>query len=556
MNLSIIRPSLVSAFSIMLSIILMACATTSQKQIRDDSDVIFNTLVAEFALQENDKEKSAEYYAKALEKSTDVDFITAVIEFSLSNGNYINAIRAAEILFELKPEDETLKRLLPYLYLSTAQPARAISMLDLLADPALIEAIFTKISAVGLLQLDEEKLAGLQQAAEHFADNVSAQYAYAISANYLQLYEKAIIFSDHGLRLAPMSEIGYQIKADALQHLGRDDESATVLRLGLDRDPGNNALRMNYAETLYKLQRNQDAYNQFLRLYQVMPEVSARVLQLLGSVALELDRNEEALEYFQELEDFSGFNLRANYLQAYALYRQNAFSKALALLQNIPSNAGTLFEQAQLLAARIYQDQMMIDEAIAQLRWALEQTKDSDQRINFYIAQGRILSVAEQYTEAHEVYSEAIEDFPGDLTLYLLRAYNGIKMNNISRIEQDVRYILSQDENHVDALNLLGYHLADMNIRLTEARQYLLRAYELSPEDPRIIDSMGWIEFRLQNFAAAENLIRQAIEKHPDPEIYGHLVEILRARNKIQEANKALNEALQTYPDDKYLNSL
>ncbi len=542
--------------SIVLSIVLAACTTTAQWQTQEYSDVIFNTLAAEFALRENDPEESSKYYIKALEKSSDAAFIASAIEFFFSYGNYIDAIRGSEILLKLKPQDETLKKLLPYLYLSTAQADKAIAMLDSFDDRQLTTDVFVKISKVGFLNIDEKKLAGLQKAAKHFSDNAMAQYAYAVSADYFKDYDQAIIFADRGLALAPYVDIGYKVKADALQKSGRPDKSVAVLHAGVGKLPENISLRMSYAQALHGTGKNEEAYRQLMNLYRTMPEASSNVVQLLGTIALELGKNEEALEHFKELENFPGMNLRARYFQAYALFQWKNFISAMHLLQNIPPASGAVFEQANLLIARIYQDQMMIDQAVSHLSEAMAQVEDSERKINFYIAQARILSAAGYYTQAREIYSLAITEFPEHLTFYLLRAFNGIKMNDLETIEKDVHHILSKDVNHVDALNLLGYHLADMNIRLDEAKEYLVRAYKINSEDPRIIDSLGWIEFRLKNFESAERLIRRAIEKYPDPEIYGHLVEILRARNQFLEAENQLNEALQIYPDDKYLKNL
>ena len=556
--LSAINPVANAVCVIFCGVIVAACASMppSEAQTQAYADMVFNVLIAEFALREDDHETAASYYARTLRQSSDATFVAAAVEFFLERGDYENAVAGAEVLLELRPRDVTLKQLLPYLYLITAQPDKVIALLDSYADPQLVTDVFRKVLIVGLSGVDNAKSAALRSVAQHFRSNASAQYAYALSAAYLGHYEQAIAFADRGLTSAPDVVIGYKIKADALQKSGHTGNSLATLRSGVARLPEDISLRMAYARMLYRSGDNTEAYQQLMHLYGSAKPAPQHVVQLLGVVAMELGHNTDALQYFKELAKYPGMRLRARYFRAYALFQQRNFVDAVELLRDIPAMDNDVFERAQLLLARIYQEQMMIDQAVQQLSQAIGQAAASGQQISFYAAQGKILSAAKRHIHAREVYSAAILKFPEHLDFYLLRAYNGIALNDLAAIERDVHHILSKDAQHLDALNLLGYHLADMNIRLDEAKGYLLRAYTISPDDPRIIDSLGWIEFRLKNFAAAEGLIRQAVEQYPNPEIYGHLVEILRSRNQPLKAKKQLDEALRLYPDDEYLKSL
>ena len=108
----------------------------------------------------------------------------------------------------------------------------------------------------------------------------------------------------------------------------------------------------------------------------------------------------------------------------------------------------------------------------------------------------------------------------------------------------------------MDALNSLGYVLADHNVRLDEAKAYIQRAYALQPDNPAILDSMGWVEFRLNNIEVAESFIRRAVASLRHSEVFGHLFEVLCARKRVVEAAAVLAEALTEFPEDDYLQSL
>ncbi len=103
------------------------------------------------------------------------------------------------------------------------------------------------------------------------------------------------------------------------------------------------------------------------------------------------------------------------------------------------------------------------------------------------------------------------------------------------------------------ALNALGYTLADRTTRYEEARQLVEKAHQLKPDDPAILDSLGWINFRLGNMDEAERLLRQALKEFPDHEVAAHLGEVLWTRGKQSEAREVWTEALKTQPDSPIL---
>jgi Flp pilus assembly protein TadD len=90
-------------------------------------------------------------------------------------------------------------------------------------------------------------------------------------------------------------------------------------------------------------------------------------------------------------------------------------------------------------------------------------------------------------------------------------------------------------------------------VRLPEARTLIAQALELTPKDPFIMDSMGWVEFRLGKFKEAETLLRQAYALRPDVEIATHLGEVLWVRGKKSEAQQLLRAALAKEPDNDSL---
>ncbi|MCH9673939.1 MAG: tetratricopeptide repeat protein, partial [Gammaproteobacteria bacterium] len=120
-------------------------------------------------------------------------------------------------------------------------------------------------------------------------------------------------------------------------------------------------------------------------------------------------------------------------------------------------------------------------------------------------------------------------------------------------LERDLRDIISREPNNADALNALGYTLADRMDRYQEALKLVERAYELKPNDHYIIDSMGWVLFRVGRYDEAEKHLRRALELSPDAEIAAHLGEVLWVLGRQREAREVWDTALQATPNDKRL---
>jgi tetratricopeptide (TPR) repeat protein len=128
-----------------------------------------------------------------------------------------------------------------------------------------------------------------------------------------------------------------------------------------------------------------------------------------------------------------------------------------------------------------------------------------------------------------------------------------VGMDRVDLLEQDLRHILIEDPDHADALNALGYTLADRTDRLAEAYRFIQRALQLRPDEPAILDSMGWVLYRMGQADAAEPYLRKALEENFDAEIAAHLGEVLWELGRQDEARKVWQRALDEDPEHEYL---
>ncbi|MNR10748.1 bacteriophage N4 receptor, outer membrane subunit [compost metagenome] len=129
------------------------------------------------------------------------------------------------------------------------------------------------------------------------------------------------------------------------------------------------------------------------------------------------------------------------------------------------------------------------------------------------------------------------------------------KRNDLAQMEKDLRAIIQREPDNAMALNALGYTLSDRTTRYAEAKSLIEQAHRINPEDPAVLDSLGWVNYRLGNLDEAERLLRQALERFPDHEVAAHLGEVLWAQGKQREAKKVWSNALKEQPDSPILRS-
>ncbi|MEX0951452.1 MAG: tetratricopeptide repeat protein, partial [Gammaproteobacteria bacterium] len=156
------------------------------------------------------------------------------------------------------------------------------------------------------------------------------------------------------------------------------------------------------------------------------------------------------------------------------------------------------------------------------------------------------------YADAMSVYDAALIDNQ-NIDLLYARAMLAEKMDRLEILERDLGKILEQDPDHVQALNAYGYTLADRNVRLDEAVEYIKRALELRPNDFYILDSMGWALYRMGRFDEAIDYLRQALAINNDAEVAAHLGEVLWVKGERDAARKIWESALDATPDDERL---
>jgi len=340
------------------------------------------------------------------------------------------------------------------------------------------------------------------------------------------------------------------LRARLLQTMNRGDEALPLLQKSIKKYPDDKRLRLTYARTLVEQDRMEDAKVEFSTLVQQYPE-DDELRYSLALVCLEAKAWDEAKGYLEDL-----------------IARESHVDSAHLNLGRIAEERndpqGALIEYAQVgpgndyLPAQLRQADILMNNgktAEAQSKLAAERDAQPDYAIQLYLIESETLSANKQDDKAWKTLDKALQQYPDDLNLLYTRAMQAEKRNDLAQMEKDLRLIIKRDPDNAMALNALGYTLSDRTTRYAEAKTLIEQAHQINPEDPAVLDSLGWVNFRMGNLDDAEKYLRQALERFPDHEVAAHLGEVLWVKGNQREAKQVWGKYLKDQPDSTILRS-
>jgi len=340
------------------------------------------------------------------------------------------------------------------------------------------------------------------------------------------------------------------LRARLLAALDRGSEAMPLLEKNLKKIPDDKRLRLTYARMLVEQNRMDDAKVQFAILVQQYPD-DDELRYSLALVCLEGKAWDEAYNYLQQLVE-RGSHVDSAHLNLGRIAEERSDPQA-ALEEYAQVGVGTDYLPAQLRQADILIANGRADEASRRL--AAARDAQPDYAIQLYLIEAETLSNNDKDQSAWLVLQNALKKNPDDPNLLYTRSMLAEKRNDLVQMEKDLRAILAREPDNAMALNALGYTLSDRTTRFEEARALIERAHQINPEDPAVLDSLGWVNYRLGNLDAAEGYLRSALERFPDHEVAAHLGEVLWANGKQREARRIWGKALQEQPDSPILRS-
>ncbi|KQW42875.1 MULTISPECIES: tetratricopeptide repeat protein [unclassified Roseateles] len=356
----------------------------------------------------------------------------------------------------------------------------------------------------------------------------------------------------------PDSDDTMQLAVDLLPSA---PQAESLITARLEKKPDQHAVRQAYARALIQAQRPADAAREFRLLTETTPDNPAPWLAL-GAIELELKQPaaaetalREGLKRLDTPASGTDAEIKARIdgrQQAWLMLSQAAEQRgdlkaAEAALQKVDGRGlDVRFRRASLLAR-----QGKLPEARKLLQPGPD-ASETDARATL-LAEAQLMREQRDYAASLAVLKTATARFPTDPDLIYEQAMMTEKIGSFDEMEALLRKVIEIKPDYHHAYNALGYSLAERNLRLPEAKQLIEQALKLAPNEPFIVDSLGWVEFRLGNLAEATKLLKQAHAGRPDTEIAAHLGEVLWASGAQDEARRVFAEAAQRDPANEAL---
>ena len=362
-----------------------------------------------------------------------------------------------------------------------------------------------------------------------------------------QQLEGALSQAQAALAVEPNHIPAAILEAKLLHQLKKPDQALQRLVSLLEQFPDNKRLRLQYARLLASFDLEK-AHQQFAILVEQAPE-DADLLFSLALVANERGLTEEAKGHFERLLTLGKRSSSTHYYLGRIAEQEE--QPDLALKHYLQVSPGPDF-----LAALLQSTDILIrqgDPASAHQRLSDLRQRYPSQAERFFLLESEVLSKHSLYDNAEAVLTEALNQLPSSTKLLYARAMINEKRDFIELTEHDLRAILRHEPNNATALNALGYTLADRTTRYQEALELISQALNITPDDPAVIDSMGWVQYRLGNYEEALLRLREAMKAFPDHEIAAHLGEVLWKSGNRREARATWAEGLKLNPDSEII---
>jgi tetratricopeptide (TPR) repeat protein len=333
---------------------------------------------------------------------------------------------------------------------------------------------------------------------------------------------------------------------------GRADAIA-LLSDFLQRNPSAADARLAYARLLIGDGRNDAARAQFEELLRRDPR-SPDPLFALGVLSLQAELRPQARDYFQQylkaIADGADREPDPAYLNLARIAEdEQKYDEAFDWLHRVRS-------PEQVLTARVREAFLLakasrLEDSLRLLRET--HAESADDRTQITLSQGQILREAHRYQESYDLLAAALQAAPEDPNLLYETAMSAERLDRLDVMETHLRHLVQLRPDFAHAYNALGYTFADRNIRLKEAYELIDKALQLAPDDGFILDSMGWVQYRLGNLAAARDYLGRAYRLKPEADVAAHLGEVMWLQGDREAARNVWREAKRRESDNETL---
>ena len=516
-----------------------------------ENDPYYRLLMAEFAGQRGHLDVAVKNYVELAQSLRDPGLAERATRISVFARDDESALTAARTWVELDPKDMDARQIVAAMYIRHGNADAALEHLDYVITHDAGQPGNRLRMVANLLGHEDDRqtaLVVMEKLVAKHGDDSDALLAYALLAIRAEQLDKA---RDAMNRIVTRTELSSNVAMAylaVLQKQGKLPQAIDWLDSVLAANPKQFGLRLIYARLLADANRYEEARLQFRMLATEAPE-NSDIVFALGLLNLQANRVDEAAKNFTRLLKLDARVDEARFYLGQIAEAQKDPEAALLHYRRV--QGGNNYFGAQMRIALVKAIKGDTDESIAFLDKL--NPEDEEQRFNVARAKGEILTDKNRFDEAMKVYDTALATGEYHSDLLYTRAMLAERMGKIDVLEQDLRTIIAKEPDNSQALNALGYTLADSTKRYDEALALISRALQISPQDFYILDSMGWVLYRLGRLDESVSYLEKARELRNDPEVAAHLGEVLWVKGERAAAEKTWEAALRDTPNDKKL---
>lgn len=512
-------------------------------------DALYQLLVAEVAGYRGEYSTALEKYVDMALKTRDAGVAQRAAMLAVYLKRYEEALTTSKIWVEQEPDSIEARRYLSEQLLRIGDMEQAIVHMEAIKNLGGL-ANFESF-AYSAANMDDKGREVLLEA----MSRMLAEYP----GDEQLMFSKAVLLEQSGqleeaLQLANQLLVSKKdinvivLKVNALKDLLRTDEALVFLESTLEELADKRRLRLIYARMLFEAERLVDAEKQYEQVHQQAPNDSD-ILFALALISMEQGKDESAKGYLNQMIRFNRRANEAHYYLGSIADKNDKIPQAISEYKMV--GPGREFLAAQVRIAALLADQGRLDDARAHLE--NQRANNPDRYNRLVMIEGQLLSERGHEAEFFELLEMVIKKQPENVELLYFRAMTGQSLGRLDVLERDLLRVIDIDPGNADAMNALGYTLADQTDRHDEALILIERALEIKPNEAAFIDSLGWVQYRLENYKDAVTNLRKALSLFDNDEVAAHLGEVLWVSGEQQEARNVWQKALDARPDSDIL---
>ncbi|WP_283787844.1 tetratricopeptide repeat protein [Bermanella sp. WJH001] len=513
-------------------------------------NTFYALLVAEMAGQRQLYDVALGNYLLESHRTQDAGVTARATQIAQFIGADQAALDAATLWVKLDPKNPLAQQALSSELVKAARFSESALHLQKALDlDPLLNVNFISLLGVDMSEGSRELwLESLTPLVSRYKANQALLFNIASLHQQQQNYDDALNICSELLKQHPEFYPAWSLKSRLLATQEKFDDAIKTINAALKHFKDDKSFLLLKARLLIKNKEIEKASDTFYKLHTANPH-DAQILLPLALTQLEQKKYDDAKLSLQKLLNLHQMQSEAHYYLA-RIEQYNGNDKA-ALNHYLAMKGGREYLAAQGAIINIYLTQKDSDKALAHVRQ--QRTIDNENQQAYFLMEVDILNRTGQYDASLTVLNAALNAYQDSTDLRYSRAMVAEKLGNMKQLEKDLEHIISLEPDNATALNALGYTLADRSTRLDEAQALIEKALTIAPKDPAILDSLGWVYFRLGKLKDALDLLQQAFAMFPDAEVAAHLGEVLWAMGDKLEAKDVWRKALEKTPDSQIL---